>query len=105
VNAARRHNPETLVRSQSEPSDQPFKARESGIGWGHTQAEKTFARHVVYAVCRSFHVAPLFLASTRQPGTLSRTFDLSQKTFYLYPTTKTPAANPTSKLRLRHQGR
>src|ERR1700688_3583559 len=69
MNAARRYDPETLARFQSEPSDQPLEARERGICEGYTQIEKTFAREVVYAVRRSFHVAPSFLACARQPGT------------------------------------
>src|SRR6201998_1353797 len=63
MNAARRHDPETLVRSQSELSNKPSEAREGGVSRGYTQAEKTFAREVVYAVRPSFHVAPSFLAS------------------------------------------
>src|ERR1700737_4142109 len=62
MNAARRDDPKTLARSQSEPSDQPLEARKRGICESYSQIEKTFAREVVYAVRRSFHVVPSLLA-------------------------------------------
>src|SRR5258705_13796094 len=55
MNSTRGHNPKPLIDFQPEPSDQSSQARKGRISRCDAEAEKAFARLVIYAIGPSSH--------------------------------------------------